>query len=211
MESRSEAARLRKPSWKDPRLLVGVLLVLASVAAVVALVGNANRSVQAYVARGAFAVGQSIDKDSFDLVDVHLGDIEGKYYGPGTELPSNAVAVRMVPKGELVPVSSIGGTDGLDRKPVPVTVSEALPKELSVGSHVDVWVALPDSRNGYKEPVLMLPGVEVASLDTSASGFGSSSSTSLMVLVTDAQMPKFLGAVANKAKVSVVWNPGGAQ
>ena len=29
----TNAARLRKPSWKDPRLIIGILLVLASVAA----------------------------------------------------------------------------------------------------------------------------------------------------------------------------------
>jgi hypothetical protein len=30
-----------------------------------------------------------------------------------------------------------------------------------------------------------------------------------MVLVPDDQMPNLLGAQANKAKISVVWNPGG--
>ena len=57
----------------------------------------------------------------------------------------------------------------------------------------------------------MLPGAEVAALNDASSGLGSGKSTQLMVLVTDLQMPKFLGAVANKAKVSVVWNPGAAR
>ena len=30
-----------------------------------------------------------------------------------------------------------------------------------------------------------------------------------MVLVADSQMPALLGAQANQAKISVVWNPGG--
>jgi hypothetical protein len=30
-----------------------------------------------------------------------------------------------------------------------------------------------------------------------------------MVLVGDGQMPAILGAQANEAKISVVWNPGG--
>lgn len=211
MEAGTQVGRLRKPSWKDPRLFVGILLVLASVAAVVALVGNANKSIPVYMATSELAVGQSLSADSFSVVNVRLGDLDGKYYRPSDLLPTNAVAVRMVPKGELVPVSSVGGTDGLNRKPVSVEVTEALPKELVAGTRVDVWVALPNDLNGYKEPVLMLPGVEVASLSSSQSGFGTGKNTQLMVLVTDAQMPSFLGAVANKAKVSVVWNPGAAK
>ena len=210
MDGQGQAPRLRKPSWKDPRLLIGILLVLASVAGVVALVGNAGKTVPMYVARDALVVGQKITVESFNLIDVQLGEASAKYLDPGDELAENAVAVRMVPKGEIVPRSSIGRTDALDRKPVSVTVDEPLPKEVLVGSHVDVWVSLPDERNGFKSPVLMLPGAEVAAVNAAASSLGSSKNMQVMVLATDAQMPKFLGAVANKAKVSVVWNPGAA-
>ncbi|MGO4384564.1 hypothetical protein [Specibacter sp. RAF43] len=201
-------ARLAQPSWKDPRLLVGILLVLASVASVVALVGGADKTVPMYVARDTLVVGQPVNAGSFDTVRVRLGDVDGKYFSPRDALPGHAVAVRMVPKGELVARSSIGATDALDRKPASVTVAEPLPKEVVVGSRVDVWVALPDERNGYKEPELMLPGAEVAALTSASMALGAGKTTQLMVLVTDAQMPKFLGAIANKAKVSVVWNPG---
>lgn len=202
--------RLQKPSWKDPRLLIGVLLVLASVAGVVALVGNADQSVPMYAAKNPISVGQSISADSFTVVNVQLGDVDGKYLSPGLDMGEHQVALRMVPQGELVPRSSIGEVDALNRKPAPVSVTEALPKEVVPGAHVDVWVALPDESNGFKEPELMLPGVEVAAITSASSAFGSGSRTQLMVLVSDAQMPHFLGAVANKAQVSVVWNPAGA-
>ncbi len=207
-EDQGPTPRLRKPSWKDPRLLVGILLVLASVAGVVTLVGNAEKTVPMYVARDAIVIGQKVNTDAFAVVHVQLGEVSGNYLGPGDALAANAVAVRMVPKGEVVPRSSIGHTDALDRKPVSVTIEEPLPKEVLVGSHVDVWVALPDERNGFQSPILMLPGAEVAALNAAASSFGSTKNMQLMVLATDDQMPKFIGAVANRAKVSVVWNPG---
>lgn len=203
-------ARLAQPSWKDPRLLVGILLVLASVASVVALVGGADKTVPMFVARDTLVVGQPVNASSFDTIRVRLGDVDGKYFGPRDTFPEHAVAVRMVPRDELVSRSSIGATDALDRKPASVTVADPLPKEVLVGSHVDVWVALPDERNGFKEPELMLPGAEVAAVNSASMALGAGKSTQLMVLVTDAQMPKFLGAIANKAKVSVVWNPGAA-
>ncbi|POH74627.1 hypothetical protein [Arthrobacter glacialis] len=211
LEAQGQAARLSKPSWKDPRLLIGILLVLASVAGVVALVGNAGKTVPVYAAKDALVVGQKITPESFNIVHVQLGDVGGKYLNPEVVLGENSVAVRMVPKGELVARSSIGQTDALDRKPAPVTVSEPLPKEVVVGSYVDVWVALPDERNGFQAPVLMLPGAEVAALNVASGSLGSGKYMQIMVLVSDAQMPKFLSAVANKAKVSVVWNPGAAQ
>lgn len=211
METSGPAPRLSKPSWKDPRLLIGILLVLASVAGVVALVGNADSTVPMYAAKDALVVGQKITAESFTVVQVQLGDVDGKYLDPTDELDVNAVAVRMVPKGELVSRTSIGRIDALDRKPAPISITEPLPKEVVVGAYVDAWVALPDDRNGFVEPVLMLPGAEVASLSAASGTLGASKNMALMVLVTDAQMPKFLGAVANKAKVSVVWNPGAAQ
>ena len=211
VEEHGSAPRLSKPSWKDPRLLIGILMVLASVAGVVALVGSAGKTVPMYVAKEALVVGQRLTADSFTIVQVQLGDVDGRYLDPQEGLAENSVAVRMVPKGELVSLSSIGQTDALDRKPVSVTVEEPLPKEVLVGTYVDVWVALPDERNGFQAPILMLPGAEVAALNVAASSLGSGKNTQLMVLVTDAQMPKFLGAVANKAKVAVVWNPGAAQ
>ncbi|MFQ4147181.1 hypothetical protein AAGW05_00550 [Arthrobacter sp. LAPM80] len=209
-EPHGAAPRLRKPSWKDPRLLIGILMVLASVAGVVALVGNAGRTVSMYAAKEALVVGQRITTDSFTIVQVQLGEVDDKYLNPRAALPEKAVAVRMVPKGELVSRSSIGPTDALDRKPVPITIEEPLPKEVLAGTFVDVWVALPDQSNGFQIPVLMLPGAEVAALNTGTSSLGSGKKTQLMVLLGDAQMPKFLGAVANKAKISVVWNPGAA-
>ncbi|WP_125609627.1 hypothetical protein [Specibacter cremeus] len=210
-DTAAPAARLAKPSWKDPRLLVGVLLVLAAVAGTVALVSGADKSVDVYVARDTIVVGQPLTPDSFDRVGVRLGDADGKYVRAGAQLPENAVAVRMVPKGELVARSSVGGVDGLDRKPASLSVTEPLPRQVVVGAHVDVWVALPDDRNGYQKPELMLPGVEVAELDSAATALGTGKTTQLMVLVSDAQMPRILGALANKARVSVVWNAAAAQ
>lgn len=202
-------ARLVKPSWKDPRLLIGILLVLVAVASVVALVGSAEKTVGVYVARDTLVVGQPVTAESLAVVRVRLGDVDGKYFAEGAPFPAHAVAVRMVPKGELVARSSIGGVDALDRKPASLVLTEPLPREVVVGTHVDVWIAMPDAKNGFSKPVLLLPGAEVAQVNSAGTALGANKTTQLMVLVTDAQMPRILGAVANKAKVAVVWNPAG--
>ena len=91
--------------------------------------------------------------------------------------------------------------------PSPSPFEETLPAQAVAGSRVDVWVALPDTRNGFAQPTLLLPGAEIAQVTPGSTALGSSRSTVVMVLVPDAQMPNLLGAQANKAKISVVWNP----
>ena len=204
------AARLKRPSWKDPRLFVGILLVLASVAGVVSLVGSADRTTEVYAARDAIAVGEMLTEDNVVRAKVRLGDTEQQYITVEGGLPEGVVAVQRIGKDQLVPRQSLGAADALDRKPVAVTVEEALPSQAIAGTRVDVWVALPDAKNGFSEPKLLLPGAEIAEITSGSTTLGSSRSTVLMVLVADSHMPELLGAQANQAKISVVWNPGGA-
>lgn len=203
-------ARLKKPSWKDPRLLVGILLVLASVAGVVSLVGAADQTAEAYTAREDIAVGEKLSVDKLNLVKVRLGDVEQHYLTPAAGVSDGLVAIQRIGKDQLVPRGSFGQPDGLNRKPVAVTIEETLPPQAVAGSRVDVWVALPDARNGFSQPTLLLPGAEIAQITPGSTALGSARSTVVLVLVTDGQMPNLLGAQANKAKISVVWNPGGA-
>lgn len=203
-------ARLKKPSWKDPKLIVGILLVLASVVGVTSLVGAADQTAEAYTAREAIAVGETLTVDKLNRVKVRLGDLEQHYLTPATGVADGLVAAQRIGKDQLVPRGSFGQADGLDRKPVAVTIDEVLPAQAVAGSRVDVWVALPDARNGFSQPTLLLPGAEIAQITQGSTALGSARSTAVMVLVADTQMPDLLGAQANKAKISVVWNPGGA-
>ncbi|WPU08128.1 hypothetical protein [Pseudarthrobacter oxydans] len=208
-DSSATAARLKRPSWKDPRLLVGVLLVLVSVAGVVFLVGSADRTTEVYAARDGIAVGERLTRDNVVRAKVRLGETEEQYITAESGIPEGVVAVQRIGKDQLVPRASLGSVDQLDRKPVALTIEETLPTQAVAGARVDVWVAQPDARNGFSEPKLLLPGAEIAEVTSGSTTLGSSKTTVLMVLVEDGQMPALLGAQANEAKISVVWNPGG--
>lgn len=208
-ESSATAARLKRPSWKDPRLLMGVLLVLASVAGVVFLVGSADRTTEVYAARDGIAVGEKLTPENVVRAKVRLGETEAQYITAESGLPENVVAVQRIGRDQLVPRASLGAVDELDRKPVALTIGEPLPAQAVAGARVDVWVAQPDARNGFSEPKLLLPSAEIAEVTAGSTALGSSRNTVLMVLVEDSQMPGLLGAQANEARISVVWNPGG--
>ncbi|MEV4950421.1 SAF domain-containing protein [Paenarthrobacter nitroguajacolicus] len=203
------APRLKKPSWKDPRLLIGVLLVLGSVAGVIALLGSADRTTQVYSAREDIAVGQVVTEADLSIVKVRLDEVEPSYVTVEHGFAEGKVALQRVAKNQLVPQASLGSADAVDRKPVAIAMEEELPAQAVPGSRVDVWVAVPGSNQGFEEPRLLLPSAEIAGMTSGSSALGAAKTTVVMVLVTDEQMPKLLGAQANKAKVSVVWNPAG--
>ncbi|MHC6230401.1 hypothetical protein ACX5I6_12155 [Arthrobacter sp. MMS24-T111] len=210
-DSSVRAARLKRPSWKDPRLLVGVLLVLVSIVGVVFLVGSADRTTEVYAARDGIAVGERLTPENVVRTKVRLGDTEQHYITVEDGLPQDVVAMQRIGKDQLVPRASLGEVDRLDRKPVALTIDQTLPAQAVAGARVDVWVAQPDAKNGFSEPKLLLPGAEITEVATGSTALGSSKTTVLMVLVEDKQMPALLGAQANEAKISVVWNPGGAR
>ena len=191
--------------------MVGILLVLTSVAGVVFLVGSADRTTEVYAARDGIAVGETLTPENVVRVKVRLGDAEQHYITASDGLPQGTVAVQRIAKDQLVPRASLGEVDQLNRKPVAIQVEQSLPSQAVPGARVDVWVAQPDAKNGFSEPKLVLPGAEIAEVTTGSTALGSSKTTVLMVLVEDGQMPALLGAQANEAKISVVWNPGGTR
>ncbi|RDV09550.1 hypothetical protein DXK94_11505 [Arthrobacter sp. RT-1] len=208
-DSSVTAARLKRPSWRDPRLLMGILLVLVSVAGVVFLVNSADWTTEVYAARDGIGVGEALTAENVVRAKVRLGETEQHYIPVESGLPEGVVAVQRIAKDQLVPRASLGEVDQLDRKPVALTIDETLPSQAVEGARVDVWVAQPDAKNGYSEPKLLLSSAEIAEVTAGSTALGSTKTTVLMVLVEDSQMPALLGAQANEAKISVVWNPGG--
>jgi hypothetical protein len=188
---------------------MGILLVLVSVAGVVFLVNSADRTTEVYAARDGIGVGEALTAENVVRAKVRLGETEQHYIPVESGLPEGVVAVQRIAKDQLVPRASLGEVDQLDRKPVALTIDETLPSQAVEGARVDVWVAQPDAKNGYSEPKLLLSGAEIAEVTAGSTALGSTKTTVLMVLVEDSQMPALLGAQANEAKISVVWNPGG--
>lgn len=200
--------RLRKPSWKDPRLLVGILLVCVSIVGVIALVESADKTVGVYAAREDLPVGAEIAEHNFRIVPVQLGDAEGAYRTAAEGLPDDAVAQRLISAGELLTASGIGPADALDRKPVGLTIEDPLPAGTAAGDRVDVWVSPRGEGNKFGEPELLLDGAEIYDYTEEDSALGATQSTRVFVLVDDENLPALIAALSNEAKIAVVVNAG---
>ena len=94
--------RLRKPRWKDPRLIVGIVLVVASVLMGALLVSRLSATTPVLVARSAIVPGQTIEASDFVVAEVRLGDHTERYAGSVEAVPDGAVAMQAVQEGEVV-------------------------------------------------------------------------------------------------------------
>lgn len=130
----------------DPRLPIGLALVLASVAGVVGVVAAADATTTVYAAAGALAPGQRVTAD--DLVERHvvLDGADARYLTPQSLPSDGAVALRAVGAGELVPVGALGAADGVRLTSLVVETSARLSAAIVPGAPVDVWAAVPSVR-----------------------------------------------------------------
>ena len=146
------AVRARRPSWRDPRLAVGLLLVCVSVLVGARVLASADDTVPVLAARGSLAAGQPLS--SADLTEVRLrfsseADAD-RYLVAGEALPDGAVLLRPVGPGELVPRTAVG-TDRTGLVELPLAVDPGrVPASVRIGSVVDVWVtaAADDAAGG---------------------------------------------------------------
>lgn len=203
----SDAPRLKKPSWRDPRLLLGLVLVLGSVAGVVALVDRADQTTDVYAAARNIPVGSTLSTDDLTVIRVRLGNLQETYLTPSTGIPKGAVATSLLREGELVSRADLGTPVDLFRKPVGLRIEDPLPSGTGPGARVDVWAATPDGRNGFGKPQMVLEAAEISELTVSESALGATRTTEILVLVEDPDLPALLGALANQAKITVVLNP----
>ena len=132
------ARRLTKPSWKDTRLLIGVLLVLLSVVIGALAFRAADDRVGVWAANAPLTPGESIDESDLKRVDVQLGDGSATYLRSDQEFPEGAVVDRELRAGELLPRSAVVSPLELDVQRVPVRVDPVSLSNLTKGSRVTV-------------------------------------------------------------------------
>lgn len=168
------AARVRGPRWRDARLLVGLLLILASVAVGARLYATADRTTAVWAATRDLDAGAVLARDDLARRYVRLLDVTSKYLAAETA-PVGYMLTRAVGDGELLPSAAVRKpSEAAERRLVTVTVSrERLPAELAAGSRVDVYVT-PAERSGDPQPAeLVIAAASVATVGDSGRGLGS--------------------------------------
>jgi hypothetical protein len=192
-------------------LVVGVLLVLASLVLGSVVVSSADDRVPSYAARTALVPGQRVTEADLVRVDVQLGDASGVYLSARRALGPDRFVLRPVHGGELVPATAIGGRDAVGVQPLTIVVDAGSAAALQVGSQVDVYSDAPAGGGAsggttFAGPELVLERVSVSSLPQDAGGLGSGSSAgqAVQVMVPTDRVKDIIGRVDQGARVTVV-------
>lgn len=210
IDQSTEASRIRTPGWRDPRLIVGVILVVLSVTGVVALMQAAD-SRQGYWAASVDVVpGAHASAEDFHIVQASMSESSDQYWGAEQQLPPQFLVSSTIRQGELLPTREVAESDPDGRQQVGVRVSEDMPSSVTIGSRADVWVALAGSDGrGFETPTKMVGNAEVVGLDDNTSAFAAADTTTVYLMLSDEALPLVLDAQANGAQVSLVPTTGG--
>lgn len=194
----------RRPIAFDPRLVIGLALVVASVAGVVAVVTAADETTEVLSAAEALAPGDRIGPDELVIVEVRLDVAAGHYLAPGDVPEEGLVASRVVGEGELVPVDAVGSAVGLRLASLVLDVGGELAASVRPGALVDIWAAREREGGGFGPPTVIASGATVVRLVESDSIVSGGGTTAVEVLVPASRIARVLEATANSDAVSIV-------
>ncbi|MDQ2755713.1 MAG: hypothetical protein M3Y71_03990 [Actinomycetota bacterium] len=208
------AARLQRPSWRDSRLVVGVVIVLAATALGARAVASADDTVPMYVAAAPIRPGDRLTGANLRRVDVQLGDTARLYLPAAAGPPADGWARTSVPEGHLVPSAAVGSRADIDVQQVAVKVDTTSASGLGAGAVVDVWVSERDpatTQERYLAAKRLLQEVTVAGVPATGSGFaGASAAGAVQLLVPRDRVGEVIGAMDSLSRLTLVPAPGGA-
>jgi len=208
------AKRLQRPSWRDSRLVVGLLLVVVAATLGAKAVASADDRMPVWVAASNLVAGDKVEEASFARADVRLADGMNSYLAADAPPPTGSFMLRDVRAGELVPASAVGGADGVDVQRVTVRADAMSTTGLARGSRVDVFVTPKTSTQSDATTTTrtkkVLESAAVAAVLTSTGGFGSGSMTSVQIYVPSDKVQPLVEAVDADAKLTLVPAVGAA-
>jgi hypothetical protein len=209
------ASRLRTPSWRDSRLVVGVLLVLVSTVLGSVVVARADDRVPVYAARGDLAPGQRLTEADVVRVDVLLGDGAAGYLPADRPLAADTWSLRALRPGELIPASGVGSAADVEVQQVALLVDATSAAAISAGSVVDVYVNRPEEGSTvgvqtFAGPERVLEAVSVVRVASEDAVLGGSAETrAVHVMVPREAVRDVVADVDLGARITLVPVPGG--
>lgn len=200
-----ETPRFTLPRMRDPRVLVGIILVIASLLGTWAVVTRVANTVTVWAASKPLASGSTIDQDSLTAVEVRLPDTEDKYVRADQSSPVGMSVTGSVAAGELVPASVLVDPARLEGRVIALDIPGHLPQTVQVGAFVDVWAT--DTKEEEAQPIEVLSRAHVHAVGRDEGGFTSTAGTRLEIYVPNDKLQQVLEVVATDHRVSIVAYP----
>lgn len=206
------ARRHDRAVWRDPRLIVGIVLVAGSVLLGARLLAHADDSVAVWALRHDLAHGSRIGPE--DVVARHIRFFDAadadRYVSAAALVPAGSVVTRDLGAGELLPRAAVGSAAVHHVVEVPFSVTtDAVPASVRPGSVVDVWVAPGTSAASATDPgpqraIRVFDDVTVVAVPATGSALGPSATRQVVVAVPPGKEGALPEALSRAAEGTVV-------
>lgn len=204
------AVRAAPAGWRDPRLVVGVVIVAGCVLLGARVLAGADDTVAVWSARTDLTAGSRLSGDDLAAVQVRIaGTGADRYLLAGAALAPGSTLVRDVDEGELVPRSSVAASGAPAHLEVPLSVApDDVPGSVRPGTTVDVWVTPTATAPGEARPRARLVLEEVIVVAVPSGGDSLAPRTTRQVIVgvdesRSGEVAEALGLVADGRVVLV--------
>lgn len=193
----------------DARLIIGIALVIGSVAGVLAIVSAGDRRETVYAASSSLSPGEQIDSGDLVLRKVSLDGSQDLYLTPANLPAAGLVTVAVVRAGELVPLSAVGSREGERATSLVLALNLRVSAAVVPGATVDVWSAPATtadvtSLGAFGPPVVLVSGAVVVRVPDDEGMIAGSAGDTVEVLVPRVRVARLLQAVANGDALAVV-------
>lgn len=206
------AQRLRKPGWRDPRLIIGLVLMALGIGLGSAIINAASNTVTVYAAAKTLTEGAALEPGNLVAKEVRIPDHERHYLTPeatdATWWQSDPRLARTISAGELVPLSALTNETNSQLRPVTFSVGVGSSEEgLDVGTVVDLWHV--SDANSDDEPRLLAQGLQVSGVSEESGPLALAGSKAVTVLIPLDDLKDVLHAKSSAGSVELVRQLGG--
>lgn len=179
---------------RSSRLPLAVTLIAAAFVSTFLITTFSTRGAEYWVVTTSMSPGHQISASDISLQHMNLYTSARFYLSKEVE-PIGMIATRIMHSGELISSTDLTSTlDAMSTSAVPISVrSVDVARDLSLGEEVDIyWVLDAQSSESSMDPILILGGVTLLSIDDGGKNFGSD--IGLSIAVEETQVLRLLSA-----------------
>ena len=179
---------------RTSRLPLAITLIAAAFVSTFLIATFSNRGADYWVITTPMSPGHQISASDVSLAHLNL-DSSAKFYLSKEVEPIGMIATRIMHSGEIIGSTDLtSALNAMSTSAVPISVrSVDVATGLNIGEEVDIYWVL-DTQNGESsvDPILILGGVTLLSIDDGGKNFGSD--IGLSVAVEETQVLRLLSA-----------------
>ena len=179
---------------RSSRLPLAVTLIAAAFVSTFLITTFSTRGADYWVVTTSMSPGHQISASDISLQHMNL-DTSARFYLSKEVEPIGMIATRIMHSGEIISSTDLkSALDAMSTSAVPISVrSVDIATGLSLGEEVDIyWVLDAQSSESSMDPILILGGVTLLSIDDGGKNFGSD--IGLSVAVEETQVLRLLSA-----------------